>query len=171
MTIAKHLISLPTCDWGDIRYGFFRRWLSAGDVAEFSVRWMLCRRNEIRVEIIELAGGDLFSDDEVIRLLSELCPNVGAEPSARWIYAFIADFLMKNPDDGQWSDRFEELYADLGYPAILEVCSKFYVPPSASNVKVGDQTDSPLQQLRDLFIKMRDELELRTGDNAVKDSP
>ena len=127
-------------------------------------------RGDERTEVIELATARDLGPDRAIELLRYLARLDGLFSSddlilaARpWILAALNATLNTDLSPEDKLDRFEEVYALLGYPEQLHECSRYYVPEHdrLRGIRVGETTESPLVAMARVRARLATELGLK----------
>jgi hypothetical protein len=153
-------------DAGVLAVGLERGWVSRADVTAYA--WAMLSAGDDRQEVLDLADAEELDLERVLELLRRCARHESLSPVATeramrcWMFAALKAISEGGASPEAQLDRLEDAYATLGYPAEMQACSRYYVPPSdrARGIRVGEQTTSPLEAMHRLLAQLGHDLGL-----------
>ena len=157
--------------WPTLSVGFKRGWATAADVAEFATNWLVEHPADNDPRILELAMVDASGGEGVLTLLDAyVVSTTGASPGYeisrevdRWRLASLKLLVDSDSEPEAILNKFEELYAEFGYPEDMAPCSRYFVSPAQQRHgwAIGDQGESPIECIRGLVNSLEAKLRPR----------
>jgi hypothetical protein len=162
-SLVDTIRQLGLLDAGVLAVGLQRGFARAADVAEYAAERM--RSNDDSPELMELSRVDGMAPERACALLlaiarrSALASQTQPEALRRWLFAALTRISASERSGEEMLDMLEDVYATLGYPEELKVCSRYYVPPAdrVRGIRVGEFTESPVEAMNGLLSQLKRE--------------